>query len=125
MREKELTDRKMAIHLLRQGSRPKEVASELGRSLAWVYKWRKRYFTHSEWQILTDQSHAPHHVPRKLPDGVRQAIRVTRSELEAEAKEPGKLSYRGAYAVQARLRQKGVEPLPSISSIERELRDRQ
>ena len=122
MRDKELAEREMAIQLIRQGSKPKEIADELGRSLAWVYKWRKRYFRHPEWQTLADQSHAPHHLPRKLPDRVRQAIRIARSELEAEVKEPGKLSYRGAHAVQARLRQKGVDPLPSISSIERELR---
>jgi hypothetical protein len=42
--------------------------------------------------------------------------------LEAEATEPGKLSYIGAYVVQARLRQKSIAPLPSITSIERELR---
>jgi hypothetical protein len=122
MGEKELAERKIAIHLLRQGSKPVEVAKELGRCQAWVYKWRKRYFQHPDWQTLADQSHAPHHLPKKMPDEVRQAIRITRSELEGEAKQPGKLSYHGAHAVQARLRQKGVDPLPSISSIERELR---
>ncbi len=36
-------ERKTAIHLLRSGYSPKEVASELNRSVFWVYKWQKRF----------------------------------------------------------------------------------
>lgn len=125
MNETEYALRKTAIHLLRSGKSPAEVAQELGRSLAWVYKWRKRFFAEQDWQALNDKPHAPKHRPKKLPEAVRQAIREARSELEAEADEPGKLSYIGAYAVQARLRQKKISPLPSITSIERELRSAQ
>jgi transposase len=114
--------RKTAIHLLRSGKSPVEVALELDRSLAWVYKWRKRFFAEQDWQALKDKSHAPKRPPKKLPEAVRRAIREARSELEAEANEPGQLSYIGAYAVQARLRKKKISPLPSITSIERELR---
>jgi transposase len=114
--------RKTAIHLLRSGKSPVEVSQELGRSLAWVYKWQKRFFAEQDWQALNDKPHAPKHRPKKLPEAVRRAIREARSELEAEASEPGKLSYMGAYAVQARLRKKKTSPLPSITSIERELR---
>ena len=118
----ELAIRRTAIHLLRSGKAPAEVAQEVRRSLAWVYKWRKRYFDAVEWQALQDHSRAPKHLPKKLPERIRQAIRAVRSELEVEAAEPGKLSYIGAQAVQGRLRQKRIAPLPSISSIERELR---
>lgn len=122
MNETEYALRKTAIHLLRSGKSPAEVAQELDRSLAWVYKWRKRFFAERDWQALNDKPHAPKHRPKKLPEAVRRAIREARSELEAEADEPGKLSYIGAYAVQARLRKKRISPLPSITSIERELR---
>lgn len=115
-------ERQTAIHLLRSGRTPVEVAKQLQRSLAWVYKWRKRFFRHENWDDLNDRSRAPKRCPNKLPEDVLQAIRQARSELEAEADEPGKLSYIGAHAVQARLRKKKVQPLPSISSIERELR---
>ena len=60
--------------------------------------------------------------PGNYSPRVLQAIRQTRSELEAEAAEPGKLSYIDAQAVWARLRKKGITPLPSVSSIEWELR---
>lgn len=57
-----------------------------------------------------------------MPATIRQAIREVRSELEVEASEPSKLSYVGGSAILARLRQKRVSPLPSLSAIERELR---
>lgn len=118
----ELAIRRTAIHLLRSGKTSAEVAQEVKRSLAWVYKWRKRYFEAGDWQALVDRSRAPKHRPKKLPVRIGQAIRAVRSELEAEAVEPGKLSYIGAHAIQGRLRQKRISPLPSISSIEREVR---
>ena len=121
MKASDYAERKAAIHLLRRGQTPAEVAVELGRSLAWVYKWQVR-FRKQGWQGLRDRSRAPKHSPNKLPLQVRTAIRQARSELEAEANEPDKLSYIGAYAVRARLRKRRVVPLPSISSIERELR---
>jgi transposase InsO family protein len=119
----ELTVRQTAIHLLRSGNAVGEVAQEVGRSVAWVYKWRKRFLEGSgDWRALEDRSRAPHHPPKKLPDSVRQEIRVIRSELESEAAKPGELSYIGAHAIRGRLRKKRIAPLPSITSIERELR---
>lgn len=122
MSKTEYALRKTAIHLLRSGKTPTEVAQELNRSLVWVYKWRERFFAQGDWQALQDQSRAPKQPPKKLSEAVRQAIRQARSELEAEATEPGKLTYIDAHAVSARLRRKQVSPLPSITSIERELR---
>lgn len=49
-------------------------------------------------------------------------IRQIRSELEAEAQMPNHLGYIGASAIQAHLKRRQVTPLPSLSSIERELR---
>ena len=122
MDKSEYALRKTAIHLLRSGKTPTEVAQELNRSRVWVYKWRERFFAQGDWQALHDQSRAPKHPPEKLSEAVRQAIRQARSELEVEAAEPGKLSYINAHAVSARLRKKKIAPLPSITSIERELR---
>jgi hypothetical protein len=53
---------------------------------------------------------------------VRQAIRQTRSELEADAQEQDSLGYIGAYAIRAHMQKEQIEVLPSIGSIERELR---
>jgi transposase len=122
MNQSNFDERRTAIHMLRSGQTPVEVAQELHRSLAWVYKWQGRFFEGGDWDDLRDRSRAPKHCRKRLKQEVRQAICQARSELEAEADEPGNLSYLGAPAVQARLRKKKVKPLPSISSIERVLR---
>jgi len=116
------SERLAAIHLLRSGVSPKEVAQKLRRSLAWVYKWRQRFRSHLSWESLQDCSRAPKHHPNALSEEVRQAIRQARSELEAEAAQPGCLCYIGAHAVRTRLKRKypRMKP-PSISSIERTL----
>jgi len=121
MSQKEYEKRQTAIHMLRSGQSPREVAQELEHSLAWVYKWHRR-FEQDGWRGLRDRSKAPKSHPNELPETVRQAIRQARSELEMEAEQPGKLAYIGAQATQSRLRRRGVKPLPSITSIERTLR---
>jgi transposase InsO family protein len=46
-------------------------------------------------------------------------VKEVRSALEAEAAQPRTLSYIGAHAIRSRVKQEGIEPLPSRSSIER------
>lgn len=121
MEQSNYEKRRIGIHLLRSGKSPAEVAQELNRHPSWVYKWRKRY-KENGWEGLQDSSRIPKRQVTKLPASVWQAIRQARSELEAEAQEPGKLSYIGARSVLARLQKWKIEPLPSITSIERELR---
>jgi hypothetical protein len=53
---------------------------------------------------------------------VRQSILRTRSELEAEALQPDQLGYLGAGAILGRLQNQGLTSLPSLSTIERILR---
>jgi transposase InsO family protein len=117
-----VSERQTMIHLLRSGQTPAEVATTLKRSLAWVYKWRKRYFEQQAWEALQERSRAPRRRPRQIAEAIRQAICQARSELEAEATEPGKLSYIGAAAVQARLRRMKIKPLPNQRTIERVLK---
>lgn len=113
------SQRVSAIRLLRSGQPVSAVAEQLGTSLAWVYKWRQRYFEHQDWQDLHDRSRAPQHPAKQVSPEIRQAVKTTRSELEGEAADPQKLSYIGSYAIRNRLRQKRVSPLPSHASIER------
>jgi transposase len=78
-----LTERKAAIHLLRSGLSPTEVARRMKRSVAWVTKWRDRY-KEEGWAGLEDRSHAPKTAWQAYPESVRQTIRQVRSELEAD-----------------------------------------
>jgi transposase InsO family protein len=119
--EERYQERKTAIHMLRSGTAVSEVAQQLQRSIPWVYKWRKR-FADEGWSGLHSRSRAPQHCPQRLPEDVRSHICQARSELEAVATEQADLTYIGAPAVQARLADQEVLPLPSTASIERVLR---
>ena len=61
-----------------------EVARNLGRSLGWVSKWKRRYAEES-WTGLKDQPRAPINYGNELSVTVKQAICQARLELEAEA----------------------------------------
>lgn len=115
-------DRWAFIHLVRSGRGVAEAARAVGRCRAWGHKWWNRFKQEEDWEALRDHSRAPRRQPKKLPAAVGQAIRRARSELEAEAQQAERLGYIGAAAIRARLEQEHVQPLPSISSIERELR---
>lgn len=114
-------DRKSLIHLLNSGKKPREAAQELGRSPAWVYKWKNRY-EQNGWAGLPSHSRAPKNIARRISAEVRQEILYIRSELEIEAENKDNLGYIGADAIYGRLRIREVTPLPAVSTIERILR---
>lgn len=116
-----IEERKSAIHLLRAGQNVKAVAAELGRSPRWVGKWRKRYQL-AGWDGLKDRSRRPHKIVRQTSEAHQQAIQKARSALEAEAAEGQGLKYIGGQAIRTRLKDQGIQPLPSIPTIERVIR---
>lgn len=117
-------ERRTAIHLLRSGRSVNNVAQQLNRTPRWVRKWYKK-FKEEGWNGLEGESRAPHEHGTRLPDSVRQAIAQTRSELEAEAAQGNRLKYVGSSAIRTRLKEKQTRPLPSLSTIERVLREKQ
>jgi len=116
-------ERRIAIHLLRAGHHVNDVAQQLNRTPQWVRKWNKQ-FSEEGWSALEGRSRAPHKHGMRLPDSVRQATAQARSELEAEAAQGNGLKYVGGTAVRTRLKEKQIRPLPSVSSIERVLREK-
>lgn len=63
----------------------RELAEQLGYSVAWVRKWRKRLAQAppDDKQVLFGQSHRPKHIPRQVSEAVEERIielRVTLSE---------------------------------------------
>lgn len=117
-------ERRTAIHLLRSGRSVNDVAQQLSRTPRWVRKWYKK-FKEEGWHGLEDESRAPHEHGTRLPDSVRQAIAQARSELEAKAAQGNGLKYVGSRAIRTRLKEKQTQPLPSLSTIERVLREKQ
>lgn len=113
--------RQAAIHLLRSGRTPTEVANQLNRPVSWVSKWRNRYEAEG-WAGLVSQSRAPKQHGRAYPKLVSQAICQARSELEADAATKAGLRYIGSTSVQAKLEEKEGQVVPSTATIERVLR---
>jgi hypothetical protein len=119
--QSEYESRKSLVHLLNSGKKPCEAAQELGKSRGWAYKWQNRY-EQEGWEGLRARSRAPKHMPRKTPIEVRQKVLHIRSELEVESDDKEKLGYIGADAIYGRLCAAGELFLPSVSTIERILR---
>lgn len=115
-------ERHSLIHLLRSGRTPAEAALELGHCLSWAYKWRGR-FKEAEWSGLQSQSRAPHRQPRRTSEKTKQRILALRTELEEEAQKPNALSYFGAAAMRGRMLERCWKVAPSISTIEKVLRE--
>lgn len=109
------------IHLMRSGRSPQEAAAELECSLSWAYKWWGR-FSVAGWDGLKSQSRAPHHHPNRIPGKTEQKILEIRAELEKEAQQPNALSYIGAYAIRGRMLERCLKIIPSVSTIEKILR---
>jgi transposase InsO family protein len=109
------------IHLVRSGCSPKEAAAELDYSLSWFYKWWGR-FSEASWDGLKNQSRAPHHHPNRISEKTERKILEIRTELEEEAQQPNALSYIGASAIRGRMLERCLKTIPSISTIEKVLR---
>ncbi len=114
--------REIAIHLRRMGHTTREVAEALGFSEPWVRKWWRAY-QGKDWPGVVAASRAPHQHGREISSLVRQAVIKARSALEAEANRGQGLKYIGGRAIRTRLKAKQVNPLPSMSTIERILRE--
>lgn len=116
-----IAERKSAIMQLKQGKTVAEVALNLGRHKNWVCKWHKR-FAEGGWQGLRSHPRTPRKHGRQLAPESHAAIIETRLELEAAAALGQGLKYIGGRAVRTKLKGKKVEPLPSVPTIERVLR---
>jgi hypothetical protein len=119
--EKDKADRIALVHLLRSGKKPVEAALELSRARSWCYKWQSR-FRKEGWDGLKERSRVPHQIARKTSEYDRQVILRTRSELEADALQADQLGYIGGNAIFGRLKSQGHVTVPSVSTIERVLR---
>ncbi len=122
MEDQLIAERKIAIMQLKQGKTVFEVAATVGRHKNWVCKWHRR-FKEEGWQGLRSHSQAPHKHGRKLAGEIRTAIVETRLELEAAAVLGDGLKYIGGMAVRTKLKEKNLNPLPSVSTIERVLQE--
>ncbi len=68
----------------------RELADQLGYSVAWVRKWRKRLAqaTPEDDQVLNGQSHRPKHIPHRVSEPVEERIIELRVVLSEQYNHP-------------------------------------
>ena len=71
---------------------------------------------------MKSQSRAPRHHPKRISKKTEQKILEIRAELEEEAQKPNALSYIGADAIRGRMLERCLKTIPSVSTIEKVLR---
>ncbi len=105
-------ERAAAVQRYHQGESIRSIATSLGRSRRWVYKWVARAMGGSpEW--ASERSRRPRHSPQAYAAEIIEAVRLVRLDLY----NAGLLC--GAQNVRWRLEELGVAPLPSIRTIDR------
>ncbi|HAF11517.1 MAG TPA: hypothetical protein DCK98_15745 [Chloroflexi bacterium] len=109
--------RRRAMEMLREGRRPSEVASELGRSREWLAKWRRR-FEGAGTAGLREQSRAHLTHPQTTPARIVRAVLAARDRL-TRRRGRQRFAGSGADAVAWELELAGVRPLPARRTIER------
>lgn len=94
-----------------------QILKRIPRSRSWVYKWRKRY--EQEGSIAAQgRAKAPHLSPHAYPPRVVQIILKVRQQLQR-----AEVGLVGAKAIRRELKgRRLVNPLPSLSTIERVLK---
>jgi len=112
--------RQEAIRRHIQGEPIARICRDLNRSRRWFYFWWHRY-RRLGISGLIDQRRAPRTSPHKTPDAVEHAIVTLRRELEAGASPQVKYGLIGRRAIQRRLRELPITPVPSLATIQRTL----
>ena len=114
MKRKRERDRKIAIDRYSSGERITTIARSMGYSRKWVYKWVERHHSSddaSDWN--QSRSSCPQSSPRQLAENIVEAVKIVRLNLYNHG------LFCGAQAIEWELREQGVEPVPSLRSINR------
>lgn len=110
--------RREAIRRRLQGERRCDICRSLGRRRSWFDKWWAEY-RRDPTTDFRDRSRAPKTSPQQMPATVVQAVVGLRHMLEAATTPETRYGLIGAPAIQGRLQELDVQPLPSIPTIQR------
>lgn len=114
MKRKEQRDRKIAIDRYSSGEQISSIARSMGYSRQWVYKWIERHKNGDDETAWTQsRSSCPDSNPRQLSEEVVEAVKLVRLSLY------NKGVFCGAQAIEWELKESGIEPVPSLRSINR------
>lgn len=113
--------RRRAIDLHRKGVGFGAILARVERSRFWLAKWLRR-FREEGWSGLRSRSRAPEQRPRRTPERVVGWVVALRQEVEAHRTRSSRFAGIGAEAIQLELERRRIRPPPSLSTIERILR---
>jgi putative transposase len=114
MKRKHQRDRKFAIERYSSGEQITSIARSMGYSRQWVYKWIERHESgDDETAWPQSRSCCPNSNPRQLSEEVVDAVKIVRLNLYNRG------LFCGAQAIEWELKEWGIEPIPSLRSINR------
>ncbi len=107
-----------AVQRFYEGEEPDEICASLGCSRSWLYKWAGRFDPHdSAW--VEDRSRQPLSSPLRTPAEIEKIIELVRLDLYNHD------LFCGKQAIQWKLIDMAVEPVPSLTTIGRILKRRE
>jgi transposase InsO family protein len=107
-----------AVQRFYEGEEPDEICASLGCSRSWLYKWASR-FTPDDPAWFEDQSRRPLSSPYRTPAEIEKIVELVRLDLYNNN------LFCGNQAIQWKLIDMEVQPVPSLSTIGRILRRRE
>jgi putative transposase len=118
MKKKLLKQRASAVERYLSGEDPRSICASLGKTTRWLYKWVMRH-TSDDPAWFEDQSRRPLSSPYRTPAEIEKIVELARLDLYNND-----LFY-GKQAIQWKLIDREVQPIPSLSTIGRILRRRE
>ena len=104
--------RLQAVRRFRNGKSPNTICASLGMSKAWLYKWVGRYLPDDNaWN--ESRPRRPQSCPTHMPIEVEEIVKMIRLNLYNQD------LFCGAQAIRWEMEDLGVEPLPSLRTINR------
>lgn len=104
--------RALAVQRFQTGESPESICTSLGKSRFWLYKWIKR-FDESDDSWLNDHSRRPLLTPNRTAPEIEEIVKMIRLNLYNQD------LFCGAQAILWEMEDLGVDPLPSIRTINR------
>lgn len=102
----------LAVQRFKAGENPESICVSLGKSKFWLYKWVKRY-NRDDPSWFEDCSRKPHSTPHRTSNEIEQIVKTVRLNLY------NKDLFCGTQAILWELEDYGVQPLPSLRTINR------
>jgi transposase InsO family protein len=112
MKEENKQQRVLAVQRFKSGESSESICASLSKSKAWLYKWAKRY-TENDESWSESRSRRPLSASTYTPAEVVEIVKIVRLNLYNQD------LFCGAQAIHWEMEELGVEPLPSIRTINR------